>query len=177
MGFGRPQNCAVSQTLKTVGYWRYNSAWNERNAAMSKSKSKYAPPSKTEVLEAIVAIPEENLRRRARETFLQRTGWNRTSASKNGNKKRWLSPFDRVLAHKLYMSGGAGKIVTDRIGERILHCKWRNGMNFWNARNDGKRLLAAKKRLQKTLQANTPKAQVAPKAEAPKAEVVETVAS
>ena len=103
--------------------------------------SKYAPPAREEVLEAIGALKKESLRRRARETFLTRKGWNRTSASKNGNKKRWLSPSDRVFAHQLYVAG-----MTDRLGERVLHCKWRNGMNFWNARADGKRLLADKRR-------------------------------
>lgn len=115
--------------------------------------SKYSPPSHQEVLEAIASIESEKyprLRRRAKEAFLGRKGWNRTSASKNGPKKRWLSPSDRIFAHLLYKAG-----ITDRVGERILHCKWRNGMNFWNARNDGKRLLAARKRVvhQKTQEA------------------------
>jgi hypothetical protein len=118
---------------------------------------KYPPIPKTDVLEAIARIPDESLRRRARDTYLKRKGWSMTSASKNGNKKRWLSLSDRVFAHKLYMSGGAGKIITDRIGERVLHCKWRNGMNFWNARVDGKRLIAAKKRAVAKARAKTSK--------------------
>lgn len=115
------------------------------------SKSKYSPPQKEEVLEVIASIPDEGLRRRARDTFIKRKGWNRTSASKNGSKKRWLTPSDRVFAHRLYVAG-----VTDRIGERVLHCKWRNGMNFWNARNDGKRLLAAKRRMAAKVQKAEP---------------------
>jgi hypothetical protein len=114
---------------------------------------KYPPIPRPAVLEAIARIPDESLRRRAKKTYITRKGWNMTSASKNGNKNRWLTPSDRVFAHKLYMSGGAGKIITDRIGERILHCKWRNGMNFWNARVDGKRLLSAKRRAKATAKA------------------------
>jgi len=103
---------------------------------------KYAPPKRVEVLEAIDNIQDKNLRRRARKAFLTRKGWSRTCASKNGPKKRWLTPADRVFAHELYSKGN----ITDRIGERILHCKWRNGMNFWGARKDGKVLLEAKRR-------------------------------
>ena len=103
---------------------------------------KYAPPKRDEVLEAIGNIKPDNLRRRARKAFNTRKGWSRTCASKNGPEKRWLSPADRVFAHELYSQGD----ITDRIGERVLHCKWRNGMNFWGARKDGKRLLEAKRR-------------------------------
>jgi len=102
---------------------------------------KYSPPARDEVLEAIGTIKDESLRRRARNAFTKKGSWNKTSASKNGNKKRWLSPAERVFAHQLYKAG-----ITDRIGERVLHCKWRNGMNFWGARKDGKRLLEAKRR-------------------------------
>lgn len=103
--------------------------------------SKYARPTHEEILKALSLIEDEHIRRRARETFLGRKGWNRTAASKNGNKNRFLSPSDRAFAHRLYKAG-----ITDRLGECVLHCKWRNGMNFWNARNDGKRLIAARKR-------------------------------
>jgi hypothetical protein len=133
---------------------------------MSKAK-KYPRPTREEVLEVIAAIPDENLRRRARDNFNERKGWNRTSASKNGSKKRWLTPNDRVLAHLLYAKGN----VPDRIGECVLHCKWRNGMNFWNARNDGKRLLAAKRR--SAAKVVIPKAEPVVQAEVQKAEPVE----